>query len=367
MSTVYLAHDPHFERDVAIKLLPHELLHHPTFRRRFEREAKIVASLDHPAIVPVYDFGEHDGQPFLVMRFMPGGSLADRIKAGPIPLMEVARIITRLATALDEIHLRGIVHRDLKPSNILFDQRDEPYISDFGTAKMVYGDTKLTETGGAVGTPAYMSPEQIQGESNIDNRSDIYSLGVILFEMLAGKHPYESDTPLGLAVKHIFEPVPHILDTNPDLPVGCQAIISRAMAKNREERFPTVSSMAEALAAEVLLTQNPQLLDRSKSFTGSFYRPYLSHYGQMNRRAVWQKWLLRVGVAIGLALLVGAFVWQWQGTKVVAGGNETTRIAIVSTAVSPTTSIIHTPSPSPSTPISSPIPTTTPTPQPTMT
>ncbi|RMD52355.1 MAG: serine/threonine protein kinase, partial [Candidatus Thermofonsia bacterium] len=116
MSTVYLAHDPHFDRLVAIKLLPHELLHHPTFRRRFEREAKIVASLDHPAIVPVYDFGEEQGQPFLVMRHMTGGSLADKVKNGPIGVAEAARIFLRLAPALDEVHNRGVVHRDLKPS-----------------------------------------------------------------------------------------------------------------------------------------------------------------------------------------------------------------------------------------------------------
>ena len=111
MSIVYLAHDPHFERDVAVKLLPHELLHHTTFRRRFDREAKIVAALDHPAIVPVYDFGEQDNQPFLVMRFMAGGSLTDRLKQGPLTIHETARILNRLAPALDEVHRRGVVHR----------------------------------------------------------------------------------------------------------------------------------------------------------------------------------------------------------------------------------------------------------------
>ena len=247
MSTVFLAHDPRFERDVAIKLLPLELLHQPTFRRRFEREAKVVASLDHPAIVPVYDFGEEDGQPFLVMRFMTGGSLGERLKQGAISIAESARIMKKLAPALDEVHAHGVIHRDLKPSNVLFDQRNEPYISDFGTAKLKYAHTKLTDTGGAVGTPAYMSPEQIQGNDELDGRSDIYTLGVILFEMLTGKHPYQTNTPIAVAVKHMFEPVPNLQEMEPDLPPACQEVIVRAMAKQRDHRYPTAVAFSEAL------------------------------------------------------------------------------------------------------------------------
>lgn len=248
MSTVYLAHDLHFERDVAVKLLPLELLHQPTFRRRFEREAKVVAALDHPAIVPVYDFGEEREQPFLVMRFMPGGSLSDRLKQGALSIKETANIMSRLAPALDEVHAHGIIHRDLKPSNILFDQRRDPYISDFGTAKLTQAQTKLTDTGGAVGTPAYMSPEQIQGDAELDGRSDIYSLGIILFEMLTGQHPYQTNTPLAVAVKHIFEPIPYILDMVPNLPTESQEIIMQAMAKDRTQRYVTAVAFAADLA-----------------------------------------------------------------------------------------------------------------------
>ncbi|MCA9930081.1 MAG: protein kinase [Anaerolineales bacterium] len=248
MSTVYLAHDPHFERDVAVKLLPLELLHQSTFRRRFEREAKVVAALDHPAIVPVYDFGEEAGQPFLVMRFMPGGSLSDRLRQGALSIKEASAIMSRLAPALDEVHAHGIIHRDLKPSNILFDQRSDPYISDFGTAKLTQAQTRLTDTGGAVGTPAYMSPEQIQGDAELDGRSDIYSLGIILFEMLTGKHPYQTSTPIAVAVKHIFEPVPHILDMVPNLPVECHEIIIQTMSKERTERYVTATAFAADLA-----------------------------------------------------------------------------------------------------------------------
>jgi serine/threonine-protein kinase len=247
LSTVYWAHDPHFERDVAVKLLSSDLLDNPTFRVRFEREAKTIAALDHPAIVPVYDFGEERGQPFLVMRFMMGGSMADRIEKGPMPVQEVARLIGRLAEALDEAHTHGVIHRDLKPSNILFDQRDEPFISDFGIAKLTEARTKITATGGMVGTPAYMSPEQIQGTIELDGRSDIYSMGVLLYEMLTGEHPYETTTPIGMAVKHVFEPVPRIQDKHPEVPSAWQEIITKAMAKTRTERFQTTAELAEAL------------------------------------------------------------------------------------------------------------------------
>ncbi len=252
MSTVYLAHDPRFNRDVAIKLLPHELLHHPTFRARFEREAKIVAALDIPSIVPVYDYGEEDGQPFLVMRYMTGGTLTDRLQKGAFSLAETARIMGALAEALDNAHARGIIHRDLKPSNILFDQQNNPYISDFGTALIMNAPMKLTDTGGAVGTPAYMSPEQIRGERTLDGRSDQYALGIITFEALSGNHPYQTNTPIGIAVKHIIDPVPRILDTTPDLPPYCQAIIARSMAKNPNDRYPTATAFAEALKQAAL-------------------------------------------------------------------------------------------------------------------
>ncbi|WP_420644273.1 protein kinase domain-containing protein [Candidatus Leptofilum sp.] len=278
MSTVYLAHDPRFERDVAIKLLPLELLHQPTFRRRFEREAKVVASLDHPAIVPVYDFGEEKGQPFLVMRFMTGGSLGERLKQGAISIAESARVMTKLAPALDEVHAHGVIHRDLKPSNILFDQRNEPYISDFGTAKLKYAHTKLTDTGGAVGTPAYMSPEQIQGDSELDGRSDIYTLGVILFEMLTGKHPYQTNTPIAVAVKHMFEPVPSLQEMEPHLPPACQELIVRAMAKQKEHRFRTAVEFAQSLEKVSGTVEDTHKLTLAEKAPGQRYALIIANY-----------------------------------------------------------------------------------------
>lgn len=246
MATVFRAVDPFFQRDVALKVIPREFLHDPSFRARFQREAKTIALLEHPAIVPVYDVGEEDGQPFLVMRYLPGGSLSNRLKQGRMPFGEVTRIMNRLAPALDEAHKMGIIHRDLKPDNILFDHRDTPFITDFGIAKLNEERTQLTTGGLIIGTPSYMSPEQANGET-IDGRSDIYALGIILFQMLTGQLPFEAKTPLGIIMQHITQPVPQILEIEPDLPVDCSSIIEKALAKEPDERFDTAVALANAL------------------------------------------------------------------------------------------------------------------------
>lgn len=248
MATVYLAHDPSFDRDVAVKVLPREFSHDPTFRERFEREARTIAQLEHNAIVPVYDVGTEDGMSYLVMRYMPGGSLAERIERGAIPVGETARILADVASGLDEAHAKGVVHRDLKPGNILFDREGTAYLSDFGIVKLAEASAALTGTG-IVGTPSYMSPEQARGEPDIDPRSDIYALGVIAYEMLTGKAPYEADTPMGVAIKHILDPVPEILQVKPDLPAAIGPVMKRALAKDRAERFPTSHALAGAIAA----------------------------------------------------------------------------------------------------------------------
>jgi serine/threonine-protein kinase len=247
MATVYRAYDPRFEREVAVKVLPHELLHaDPQFRLRFEREAKIIAQLEHSAIVPVYDVGEADGQPYFVMRFMSGGSLSERINSGVFSIDEAARLLETIAPALDEAHAKGIVHRDIKPSNILFDRRGNPYISDFGIAKLTQAQSGSVTGSAIIGTPAYMAPEQAQG-IEVDGRADVYALGIILFEMLTGKQPYEADTPMAVAIKHITDPVPHIRETNPELPEGLETIIQKAMAKDKNERYASAVEMASAL------------------------------------------------------------------------------------------------------------------------
>ncbi|HXQ39240.1 MAG TPA: serine/threonine-protein kinase, partial [Anaerolineales bacterium] len=249
MATVYRGYDPRFEREVAVKVLPPELLHSdPQFKLRFEREAKIIAQLEHSSIVPVYDVDTDGDQPYFVMRYMSGGSLSERIKAGVFTIEDATRILERVGPGLDEAHSKGIVHRDIKPSNILFDNRGTPYISDFGIAKLSQAQAGNVTGSAIIGTPAYMAPEQAQGDV-VDGRADIYALGIILYEMVTGRQPYEADTPMAVALKHITDPVPLILNANPKLPPGMDMVIQKAMAKDRNERFASSKEMIDSLHA----------------------------------------------------------------------------------------------------------------------
>jgi serine/threonine protein kinase len=245
MAKVYLARDPSVNRQVAVKVLPRRFMSDPRFRARFQREAEVIAALEHPAIVPVYDFGEEEDQPFIVMRYMPGGTLADRLLRGSLPLSELASIFERIGSAVDYAHQQGIIHRDLKPGNILFDSQGLSYLSDFGISKI--SETSSTLTGaGIIGTPAYMSPEQAEGKK-LDGRSDIYSLGVVLFQSLTGELPYKADTPMRQAMAHILQPVPSLLDRKPDLPPKLERIIRVALDKSPNDRYQTAERLTQAI------------------------------------------------------------------------------------------------------------------------
>lgn len=260
MATVYRAYDPLYERDVALKILTPERIDDPLMRERFERETRIIARLEHTAIVPVYEVGRDTDRLFLVMQYMVGGSLTDRIERGSLSLFDVAGILQRLGAALDYAHIKGVIHRDLKPGNILFDEANKAYISDFGIAKLAQASPRGGDIS-IIGTPTHMSPEQARGEE-VDWRSDVYSLGVILFEMLSGHTPFEATTSLGMALKHAVEPPPRILDINPKLPPGVEGVIQKALEKERQRRYASATELAKAFIVTLPqpLTSSPNLI-----------------------------------------------------------------------------------------------------------
>ena len=264
MATVYLAHDPRFGRDVALKAVAPGFNEDPTFQSRFEREARTIATLEHHAIVPVYDFGEDNGQLYLVMRHMSNGTLADRIIQGPMNGVQAIPVIRRIADALDHAHQHRVIHRDLKPGNILFDEYERAYLSDFGIVKLAAEGTQADLTGsGVIGTPAYMSPEQIHGDEVIDGRSDIYTLGVILFEMLTGRKPYRADTPVKQMMAHVMEPIPDIAKILPNLPADSVTVLQRALAKDKESRYQKAQDLTADLTT-TLTGQNFVPIERSQ-------------------------------------------------------------------------------------------------------
>ncbi len=248
MAAVYKAYQPSMERYVALKILPRHYAADPSFVGRFDQEAKVIAALEHPNILPVHDYGQADEYAYLVMRYVEGGTLTDVLQGRPLPLPKICSIITQVAAALDYAHARGVVHRDVKPSNVLMDPQGNCLLSDFGIARMIEATARFTATGSFVGTPTYASPEQCLGRE-LDGRSDVYSLGVMLYEMATGRPPFDAETPMAIMVMHIHDPLPLPRQVNPRLPEGVERVILKALAKRPEDRYQTAGEMARALAA----------------------------------------------------------------------------------------------------------------------
>jgi serine/threonine-protein kinase len=252
MSVVYRARDIRLNRTVAIKVLPPELAYDPAIRTRFTREAQTSAQLSHAHIVPIYDVGEREGIAYFVMSLVSGGNLAALLAREPRqPIEEVRRLLCEIADALAYAHVRGVIHRDVKPDNILLDaDSGRAIVTDFGIARAIEAGTRLTITGNALGTPQYMSPEQAVGEREVDGRSDIYSLGVVAYQMLTGRLPFTGGNTMALLLKHVNErPLP-IVELRPDAPKPLRDAIERALMKAPEDRWPTAASMRQAIMSD---------------------------------------------------------------------------------------------------------------------
>jgi serine/threonine protein kinase len=241
MASVYLARQASMNRNVAIKILPGKFTRDESFHERFYREVEVIAQLQHPHILPVYDFGTHDNLPYIVMAYLGGGTLADRLRDGDMSLDNILRTAGQIAGALDFAHSKGIIHRDLKPGNVLLDEQGNAYLADFGLAKILESESNITQMS-IVGTPAYMAPEQAQS-AEMTSAVDVYALGITLYEMLTGNVPYQGPSAPAVIIAHIQKPVPSILADRPDLPEAIEPVIERALAKSVDERYSAAGEL----------------------------------------------------------------------------------------------------------------------------
>ena len=246
MASVYKAYHAALDRYVALKVLHQAFNEDSTFISRFQREARVVAKLEHPNIVPIYDYAEHEGRPYLVMKFIEGDTLKARMNEGPLSSKEIDQVVETVGSALGYAHRQGVLHRDIKPSNVLISTEGVMYLADFGLARIAQAGESTLSADSIMGTPQYISPEQAMGKKDLDGKTDIYSFGVMLYEIVVGQVPFNADTPFSIIHDHIYTPLPLPMDVNPKVPEPVQRVLLKALAKDRIDRFETVEELIGA-------------------------------------------------------------------------------------------------------------------------
>ena len=344
MATVYKAYHPSLDRYVAIKALHPAFMDDPNFLARFQREARVVAKLEHPNIVPIFDFAEHEGRPYLVMKYIEGETLKAALERNPLPVEEILRVVEAVGSALAYAHQRGILHRDIKPSNVLLAADGQIYLADFGLARIAQsGETTLTSDR-MVGTPQYISPEQAMSRPDLDARTDIYSLGVMLYEMVVGRVPFSADTPFAVIHDHIYSPLPPPRTINADVSPAVERVLLKALAKDPLDRFSGVSIFVEALrvamrepstaaseTASPLSVSTPTSLPAQNPPT-----PPLSEAKTVLAKPGSRRWSTgRIIILAGIALMFLAFLFRiisWQNRIRSPEAINATATALVSQA-----------------------------------
>jgi len=327
MGQVFLAHDLALEREVAIKVLPPDVVQDDQVVRRFQQEAKTAAKLDHPNIIPIYRVESEGGLNYFVMKYISGTSLEDLLdKKEPLPVPEIQRILWEAACALGHAHQRGVVHRDVKPANIMFDHDGRVMLTDFGISKALQAATGLTATGMIIGTPHYMAPEQGKG-APVDGRADQYSLGVVGYRMVTAELPFAGDSVHTIIYKHIYEEPPLASAKRPGIPDALTVAISRALAKEPDQRFPTMEDFATAVWPEqpVASPARPRCPARARSratadapteITGAPTTPLPAAQGRKRRsRAAAVIGLVVVAVGVGGYLALKGSGEQGAGSR----------------------------------------------------
>ena len=328
MATVFRCHDPNLDRYVAVKVLPSFHTEDPTFTARFAQEAQTIAKLNHPNILKIYDFGEDKGYTYIVNELILGGDLQDKLEGGKLSPVEVLKFMQPLADALDHAHANGIVHRDLKPANVLLHEDGRPVLADFGLARMLESSTRFTQASQAMGTPEYMAPEQAMG-ADADHRSDLYAIGIMIYQMLLGQTPFRADTPAGTLMAHVHQPLPLPTSIEPDFEPMLESTLLKALAKSPDDRYQSAREMVQALGMasqevkeaaaggdlgatailDLTALDTADMGDTPTALIDTEGADTLTLGAEVAARpSALPRWLLPVGGVVAVALVVGAVV-----------------------------------------------------------